>query len=377
MSEALQSRLAGDGLAQATPVHWALRHCAGAEARGLSAHDLLTSCQVVAPARSGATLTSNQFALICIKLILELGDELQGSSSRPMPVGSVAMGVRLMMGADTLEPGLRDMLRFFSMIAPGYNWRLSVEGEWASLQLAIETPGDVTVLPGEEILIAGIHMYMSWFAGRVVPLVSAVTRCSDHPALVAAEQGAFLKCPTQLGQWTAISFPKACLGWDRRAQDRDRPVSQSVKFAIENIWSADAITLGSLGSGGATYTTEVLRALGDDPSASFTDVAELCDLTPITLWRYLKAEGTSFLKLRRTWITRRAIDALRSSDVRTEDLAAELGFSDARSFRHALKMITGLRPSDIRSTAFDFGRWEADQQSVRSNILSLCTKLDA
>jgi AraC-like DNA-binding protein len=76
--------------------------------------------------------------------------------------------------------------------------------------------------------------------------------------------------------------------------------------------------------------------------------ATLC-MTSRTLRRKLEAEGTSYTDLLDNVRYALAIDFMNTSVLRTDDIAAALGFSDSASFRRAFKRWTGMSPSTFRS----------------------------
>ena len=71
-------------------------------------------------------------------------------------------------------------------------------------------------------------------------------------------------------------------------------------------------------------------------------------MTPRMLHRRLAAENTTYRRLLGEFRARLAIEYLRTTEMRNEDIAARLGYSDAANFRHAFTRWTGKRPSDYR-----------------------------
>ena len=76
-------------------------------------------------------------------------------------------------------------------------------------------------------------------------------------------------------------------------------------------------------------------------------------MTPRTLQRRLKNEGTLFSDLLRDVRQQRAEDSLLEGHLSLERIAEVLGFSDAVAFGHAFKQWTGQTP----------GRWKAMRQA--------------
>lgn len=70
-------------------------------------------------------------------------------------------------------------------------------------------------------------------------------------------------------------------------------------------------------------------------------VSERLHLTSRTLRRRLQLEGSSYQQVLDGVRRQLAIDYLRDTSMSTDDIAAQLGFSDAANFRHAFKRWTG------------------------------------
>ncbi len=66
--------------------------------------------------------------------------------------------------------------------------------------------------------------------------------------------------------------------------------------------------------------------------------------------RSLKGLGTSYTQLLEEALREHAVEYLVRKGMNCEDVAAELGFSDARSFRRAFKRWTGQTPNEYRIT---------------------------
>ncbi|MCU6434397.1 AraC family transcriptional regulator [Undibacterium sp. Jales W-56] len=77
------------------------------------------------------------------------------------------------------------------------------------------------------------------------------------------------------------------------------------------------------------------------------DMAAALELSPRSLHRLLAREGTSYQHITESVRIERA-KRLLSTALSVEDIAEELGYSDARSFRRAFKRWTTLTPSEFR-----------------------------
>ena len=98
---------------------------------------------------------------------------------------------------------------------------------------------------------------------------------------------------------------------------------------------------------------ELTRTPGRFPDIE--SIASTLCMTSRTLRRKLEAEGTSYSNLLSRVRRALAEDYLQTTLLKTEDIAAALGFSDTASFRHAFKRWTGRTPVDFRGGGMSLG----------------------
>ena len=89
-------------------------------------------------------------------------------------------------------------------------------------------------------------------------------------------------------------------------------------------------------------------------NASFraADAASPENVSVRTFRRRLAMQGSSFRGLRSQAIVRDAVQRLRATDAKIDEIAERMGYADARSFRRLLKNVTGMSPSEIRTHGF-------------------------
>lgn len=93
---------------------------------------------------------------------------------------------------------------------------------------------------------------------------------------------------------------------------------------------------------------QILGALG--LTASLEDVASSLSLSSRTLRRKLDQEKTSFRALLEEERKQMAFQLLTSSDMKIDDLAAHLGYTDTRSFTRAFQRWSDCSPGDYRKS---------------------------
>jgi AraC-like DNA-binding protein len=145
-----------------------------------------------------------------------------------------------------------------------------------------------------------------------------------------------MDAPVHYGPVTGMQFPRAVLG--RRGLNR---AGANPHWECFRLW-LDFVEPG-----------QTSRTEHDDLDSSWPrlkDIAESAGVSTSTMRRRLLADG-GFRRARERKLVAAAIDRLRNSDDSVESIAAELGYSDARSLRRFLKVTTGATPQQLRITA--------------------------
>ena len=101
------------------------------------------------------------------------------------------------------------------------------------------------------------------------------------------------------------------------------------------------------GGGMTDWVRTMLRDAGDG-MLTLTDLAGMLSLSPRTLDRHLKAEGTSFRELARAARLTRAMAMLDDTSLAITRIAYELGYSDAANFTRAMRRDAGMTPAEYR-----------------------------
>lgn len=162
----------------------------------------------------------------------------------------------------------------------------------------------------------------------------------DYPAPAHADAyGEAFECP--------VLFDQPCCGYERDMDDgptgfADQRTHAMAREACEQL-------LGEVDRAGSV-AADVWRILVERRVgyASFDQVAQELAMSTRVLRRKLEGEGTSYRHLRAEARTRLAIEYLRSTQMTHEEIAQQVGYSDAANFRSAFMRRTGKNPSDFR-----------------------------
>jgi AraC-like DNA-binding protein len=303
---------------------------------------VLAACAIAPQVASvaGARVPAAAFGALWLAVASELDDEFFGLDSRRMKVGSFALLCRALLSHATVGGALREAQRGFGLFLDDVRIELRGDSQRARLLLHNRIqPLDARRFADEALLVM-LHGLLCWLAGRRVALRATALAWPRpvHAAEYRRMFGAALQFDAPL---TLIEFDAAVLQ-ARRAPNaaslreflRDAPQSVFLKQVSEPVWSE--------------RVRRRLRRGADWPAAEL--VAVEWGVSVVTLRRKLAAEGTSW---------QRVVDevrhglALRLLGDRTrsiEQVAASLGYGDARSLHRAFRKWTGAAPGAYRAT---------------------------
>jgi AraC-like DNA-binding protein len=197
---------------------------------------------------------------------------------------------------------------------------------------------DLTAFLVEESLCSTVVFMRSMLGRDQSPTL--VELSYPAPAYVR-EYLSFFRCPVRFGTGVnRLHFPAALL--ECRFATYDGPIRAAAVDACRRLLDAHATA--------PDITTSVAALLDRDLRHPLTmaEIAERLHVTERTLRRQLGASGVSFSTVRDRRRERRATVLLRESSLKIEDIAREVGFSDAREFRRAYLRWTGRPPSAVR-----------------------------
>lgn len=292
-----------------------------------------------------AGLDPAECMLLCMLLVNAVDDELHGLTRSRMSRGTASMGARATLSARTLEGAINTLCRFYDMIGGTCRFSLRRTADQAVLTIRTDRGDKGQRALIEELLAHTVHMQFSYFFGALLPLTRFVTPVPHHPAM--DRRHPYLLCPVAVGPNTSLVFPAALLTAQSRAVAVDHPLWEAGRF-----WLARHPATGNpiTGDDSERPVSAALLGVLMREDISIADCSAELAFSLLDLRRDLASEGTSFRQIRRTALIERARPRLAEGGS-IDDLAASLGYSDARSFRRALKLATGLGISELRRDA--------------------------
>jgi AraC-like DNA-binding protein len=273
-----------------------------------------------------------------------LDDEGFALFSAPLRGGTFEFLCRAAMGSRDLDEALRRAARFLRVVLADLAVEIHRGGGVARLEIVERRrlrarPDDPCRVFAFEWLLRLLHGLCCWLVARSLPL-DAVHFPFPRPAhaadyaliytehshfdsarLVAVMDEALLRLPVRRDEAELAVFLEGAPGKISMLYRRDREVARSVREALA----------GSLAQ-----------------APSLEEIAARLSMTPRTLHRRLREEGTSFRAVRDGLRREVALDRLRKTDRSVADIASELGYSEPSAFFRAFQGWTGDAPSTYR-----------------------------
>ena len=287
-----------------------------------------------------ARVTQTQFARLMTALVRHHRDEFWGLSSKPLPLGSFAVGCRMLVGHRKLGDALRAGLRYYHALLPDFVPRLVVKQGEAYLRMSPRH-----ALTDRQAYAVRVFMFLSygvmcWLAARRIPVAQVVYHDGD----IARRSDA-----SRLFQ-ASICLADDEWGYRFDAKWLDLPVVQTAESVEEFLRHAPACLLVKYRDQ-ASLTERIRRMLKRylaEEMPSLEQISDMLATTPQTLRRRLQREGQGYQVIKDALRRDVAVEFLTQSDLPLLEVAARVGFSEASTFHRAFKAWTGLTPGAYR-----------------------------
>jgi len=282
-----------------------------------------------------------KLASFIIAMCDALQDESMGFTASAVPRGSFYMMGKLTIHEPSLGKALVQMQRFFGLVTRSFTLRLVEDGEVARLDFDLQESGlDDNHLFAEMNLMM-FHRYSSWLIAENIPLIDVWFSYAPPPQV--REYG-FLFPGRHLfnAESTGFSFPRRFL--DAATVQNPGTLKTFMRRCPMELFMRPRTDF--------SFTREVYQLLSrqlKNQVSTLEDVAGILQLTPRTLLRRLKNEGSSFQAVKDMVRRDKAIYYLTSQGASVSDISERLGFSDASVFTRAFRSWTGVSPGRYRS----------------------------
>lgn len=287
-------------------------------------------------------VTQAQYAALIFVLRHAMRDELWGLCRRPLPLGSFAMGCRLLIGARTLGEALQAGLRYHRLLLADFVPRLQVLRGVARVSLVSRGEPGPSLAYAERAFSFFAYGLACWLVARRVPLLAV-----DYPPSALGhsnDAGVLFQAP--------VHYDQRCTGWRFEARWLDLPVVQNAQSLSEFLQQAPASLLVKYRdqSSLTERIRRILRRHLAEELPSLEDIGHQLAMTPQTLRRRLHEEGRGFRAIKDDLRRDAAIEYLARPELTLPEIAALLGFSEASTFHRAFKHWTGVAPGEYRQT---------------------------
>ena len=334
------------------------------EAQGKSPTKALEFAQIT-PAqakKSKARITALQMERISSYAMHELNDEALGCLSRQLPWGTYGMLVRASLTAPTLGVALKRWCRHHGLVNDDIE--LSVEEHDGKAHIRLRELKDLGAQRefGVLSILRNLYGVACWFIDSRITLeqVQFAFEAPEHQAVYPL----MFQGPVQFGQTLNHS----------KLVDQDEaalPTSELIMNAsyLSLPLRRDEAALQRMLETALTLTvlqyrkdrlllTQVKQTLAMYPqdTHSAEALATLLNLSPRSLHRQLKEEGTSLQVLKDEVRRERAIELLQRTRKPIKQVAESAGFQNEKSFIRAFKQWTGQTPAAFRDARQSSGK---------------------
>ena len=313
--------------------------------RGLSADGALAKAQIETSSLDDPLhrVTAAQFERLCAAAMHELDDEAPGWFSRRLPWGSYGLLARASITAPTLGLALRRWCRHHGLLTDDV--ALTVKTSQGHARVEIDERRDLGLLREFALLslLRNLHGLACWWVDA--PISPQLAQFPFDAPPHADVYPRLFPGPVRFGAApAALQFDAADLALPLR---RDAAaLEQMLRRALPiMVWP---------------YRRDVglarrVRQLLQQPQAAHTaeTLAAQLALSPRTLHRQLRSEGSSLQALKDEVRQARAIDLLLRTSQPVARVARAAGFQNDKSFIRAFRQWTGLTPEQYRQARGD------------------------
>jgi len=243
------------------------------------------------------------------------------------------------MSSPNARAALEVALRYYRQLAPAWELGLDIDGDRGLLTARETISRGALRYFATEALLGGLYGVAQQVLGRKPPVIEV--RLNYRRPAHADRYSGIVEGPFRFDQpRTEVEFETKIL---------DEPIASSdpatAKLAEQYI-ATEASRINVVHG----IVAQVRRVLAEhahgrpDP----TEVAKALQTSTRSLRRGLQQMGTSFQTLLDEARRARAEEWIRGTDMKLQQIAEQLGFSDVRSFRRAFKRWTGRSPNELR-----------------------------
>ena len=269
----------------------------------------------------------------------ETGDEMMGLWSRPIRPRALQHLVTVQRDASSLVSALYRFATFWNLLLDDFHLDLRNSEEEVELALVPRSNETLPQRFGHMLILKLAHGLLSWLGGVETPV--KVVRFAFARPDFSADYAVVFPCLVEFdAEQTSILFDP---------RKFNHPVARSHAEASAFLERApiDWIFTGSRGHTNSLRVRAFLYGVAWQ-GCQLPDAADALTMTPRTLNRRLREEGTSFQEIKDGLRRDIAIRALQQGTDSIERIAFDTGFSAPTNFHRAFRKWTHRTPGSFR-----------------------------
>lgn len=285
---------------------------------------------------------TDQVARLFKSVQLSLNDEFMGLSRAPCRVGAFKTMCDLVRHCRTLGEMLDRAVEFYRLLSDDIVLDVRIVGGRAIFAIDHRSPGCDPEHFLREFMLVIWHRFPSWYVGEAIRLREThftFPRPTHHDELQVMFPG-------------ALRYGQDCNRLVYDAHYLDKPLVRTQAEVDEYVRHApaDVMTIPGVDNSLERQIERIVESLNPGMLVfpRLEAVAEGLGLSPQTLYRQLRASGTSYQKIKDDIRRETAIRCLVDEGLPVEKVSEFVGFSEARSFTRAFRHWTGMSPRNYR-----------------------------
>jgi AraC-like DNA-binding protein len=277
---------------------------------------------------------------LCSTLGHVLDDEHLGLASRPVRSGTNELIVSRAMHSATLGEAMQALAQSANLVLPDVRVTVNQRLDEVHFGMTFPEPCSEARQIMLELTCIPYHATFCWLTDAQLP-VTRVRTAGSRPSY-ATHFLALFNCPVEFGgSGTDIVYPREVCALPVTRRDLQQWRAEIYRAFLDEL---DRRRESFSGIGFASYVEQALRSGVTSQDA----IAASACMAVATLRRKLHLERTSFREIRDRVLgelVRQHLD----SGANVEEIAARVGYSDARSLRRAFRRVFGDSPAAFRA----------------------------
>lgn len=243
------------------------------------------------------------------------------------------------LSSPTVDYALRLTSRFFGLIMPSFRLRYRAGRQDAEIAVQPVLPMSQDCLAFHlELIAVAVHWELRELLQRQMPIYDLRFSIEEPP---------------HVARYAELREARPHFAWQTRpgfsmhlpAEVAGRPLALADPAALKMAErSCDAMIRSFRASGEVADWVAMMLREASDGAPSQSELARTLNLSPRTLDRYLKKEGTSFRSLSKRVLRDKARALLADGQLSVTQVAYELGYTDVSNFARAFRRENGISP---------------------------------